>query len=66
MDMPADQHAATVTQSARDTNEIRRILFEQLQRGCITPMDREDVVALSRAIGDVMELPIPLLKRCRS
>ena len=51
----SDKHAASVTQAERDADEIRRILIEDLNRTFVTPMDREDIFALSRAIDDVID-----------
>ncbi|HSJ57183.1 MAG TPA: DUF47 family protein, partial [Anaerolineae bacterium] len=36
-------------------DEVRRILIDDLNRTFVTPMDREDIYALSRAIDDVMD-----------
>jgi predicted phosphate transport protein (TIGR00153 family) len=51
----SDKHAATVIQAERDADEVRRILIDDLNRTFVTPMDREDIFALSRAIDDVMD-----------
>lgn len=51
----SDKHAATVVQAERDADEIRRILIDNLNRTFVTPIDREDIFALSRAIDDVMD-----------
>ena len=47
--------AATVRQAEKDADEVRRILIDDLNRTFVTPMDREDIFALSRAIDDVMD-----------
>ena len=49
------KHAATVRQAEKDADEIRRILIDELNRTFITPFDREDIFALSRAIDDVLD-----------
>ena len=49
------KHAATVRQAEKDADEIRRILIDELNRTFVTPIDREDLFALSRAIDDVMD-----------
>ncbi len=36
-------------------DEVRRVLIEELNRNFITPFDREDVFALSRAIDDMVD-----------
>jgi predicted phosphate transport protein (TIGR00153 family) len=51
----SDKHAASVRQSEKDADEVRRILIDDLNRTFVTPMDREDIFALSRAIDDVMD-----------
>jgi predicted phosphate transport protein (TIGR00153 family) len=49
------KHAGSVTQAEKDADEVRRILIDELNRTFVTPMDREDIFALSRAIDDVMD-----------
>ena len=57
----ADFKAATaraveaVRQCEEDADEVRRILLNELNRTFVTPMDREDISALSRAIDDIMD-----------
>ena len=51
----SDKHAAAVTQAEKDADEARRILIDDLNRTFVTPIDREDIFALSRAIDDVMD-----------
>jgi uncharacterized protein len=51
----SDKHASAVTQAEKDADEIRRILIDDLNRTFVTPLDREDIFALSRAIDDVMD-----------
>lgn len=51
----SDKHAAAVIQAEKDADEVRRILIDDLNRTFVTPMDREDIFALSRAIDDVMD-----------
>ncbi len=36
-------------------DEVRRILIDELNRNFITPIDREDIFALSRAVDDVLD-----------
>jgi predicted phosphate transport protein (TIGR00153 family) len=49
------KYAASVRQAEKDADEARRILIDDLNRTFVTPMDREDIFALSRAIDDVMD-----------
>jgi predicted phosphate transport protein (TIGR00153 family) len=51
----SDKHAAAVVQAEKDADEMRRILIDELNRTFVTPIDREDIFALSRAIDDVMD-----------
>jgi len=51
----SDKHAATVAQAEKNADEARRILIDELHRTFVTPIDREDIFALSRAIDDVMD-----------
>jgi uncharacterized protein len=39
----------------QDADDVRRILIDELNQTFITPIDREDIFALSRAIDDVMD-----------
>jgi predicted phosphate transport protein (TIGR00153 family) len=49
------KHAAAVGQAEKDADEVRRVLVDELNRTFVTPIDREDIFALSRAIDDVMD-----------
>jgi predicted phosphate transport protein (TIGR00153 family) len=51
----SERHAIAVTQAEKDADEVRRILIDDLNRTFVTPMDREDIFSLSRAIDDVMD-----------
>jgi uncharacterized protein len=51
----SDKYAAEVRQAEKDADEVRRILIDDLNRTFVTPIDREDIFALSRAIDDVMD-----------
>lgn len=39
----------------READDLRRILIDQLNRTLITPFDREDIYALSRAVDDIID-----------
>jgi predicted phosphate transport protein (TIGR00153 family) len=39
----------------READELRRILVEELHQTFVTPMDREDIYALSRTIDDIVD-----------
>jgi predicted phosphate transport protein (TIGR00153 family) len=51
----SEKHAVSVRQAEKDADEVRRILIDELNRTFVTPIDREDLFALSRAIDDVMD-----------
>lgn len=38
-----------------EADEVRRILIDELNRSFVTPFDREDIFALSRAIDDIVD-----------
>jgi uncharacterized protein len=47
--------AKLLTVKEQEADEIRRILINELNKTFITPFDREDIFALSRAIDDVID-----------
>ena len=49
------ENANLVRNIEREADELRRILIEELDRTFVTPLDREDIFALSRAIDDVVD-----------
>jgi predicted phosphate transport protein (TIGR00153 family) len=49
------EHANQVRSLEREADELRRILIEELDKTFVTPLDREDLYALSRAIDDVVD-----------
>lgn len=51
----AETSAKAVRQYEKDADEVRRILVDELNRTFVTPMDREDIFALSRAIDDILD-----------
>jgi predicted phosphate transport protein (TIGR00153 family) len=60
-----DGHGASVVQAEKDADEVRRILIDDLHRTFVTPMDREDIFALSRAIDDVMDYAYTTVEEMR-
>ena len=52
---PAKDLADQLTAQEKEANEARRILIDELNRTFITPFDREDIFALSRAIDDILD-----------
>jgi uncharacterized protein len=55
MQTGTDEAASRVTRAEKAADEIRRILIDELHRTFVTPIDREDLFALSRAVDDVMD-----------
>lgn len=55
LDKPSEEHAKAVRHIEKEADEIRRILIDELNRTFVTPIDREDIHALSRAIDDVLD-----------
>ncbi len=55
MEQPSQERADELTRLERDADEVRRILIDELNHNFITPIDREDIHELSRAIDDVLD-----------
>jgi predicted phosphate transport protein (TIGR00153 family) len=52
---PSKETAQRVRKAEKEADELRRILIDELNRTFVTPIDREDIFALSRAIDDVLD-----------
>ncbi len=50
-----EEAAEKVTRAEKEADELRRILIDELNRTFVTPIDREDIFALSRAIDDILD-----------
>ncbi|MCS7151684.1 MAG: DUF47 family protein [Endomicrobia bacterium] len=50
-----DENKRKVEQTEEEADELRRVLIDELNRSFVTPIDREDIFALSRAIDDVLD-----------
>jgi predicted phosphate transport protein (TIGR00153 family) len=55
MDAQNPSAAQEIMMAEKEADEVRRILIDELLRTFITPIDREDIFALSRAIDDVID-----------
>lgn len=55
MKKPNDKNAERVHQVEKNADEIRRMLIEELNRTFVTPIDRQDIFSLSRAIDDILD-----------
>ncbi len=52
---PESELAQRLVDIEKEADEVRRILIDELNRTFVTPIDREDIFALSRAIDDVLD-----------
>src|SRR5690606_17661025 len=52
---PDTKIADQLTAKEKEADEARRLLIDELNRTFITPFDREDIFALSRAIDDILD-----------
>jgi len=52
---PGEGQAQEVTRLEKEADEVRRILIDELNHTFVTPIDREDIHALSRAIDDIID-----------
>lgn len=55
MDSPSHEVSEQLTVCEKEADEVRRILIDELNRTFITPIDREDIHALSRTIDDMLD-----------
>jgi predicted phosphate transport protein (TIGR00153 family) len=52
---PSEATAVNIHAAEKDADEVRRVLIDELNRSFVTPIDREDIFALSRAVDDVLD-----------
>jgi uncharacterized protein len=52
---PNEEKGKCVSKIEEEADELRRMLIDDLNRAFITPIDREDIFALSRAIDDMCD-----------
>jgi len=52
---PTKRRSDVVDKVESEADEVRRILIDELNRTFVTPFDREDIHALSRAIDDMLD-----------
>jgi uncharacterized protein Yka (UPF0111/DUF47 family) len=55
MGKPNKKNARRVQQLEKEGDEARRLLIDDLNRTFVTPIDREDLHGLSRAIDDILD-----------
>jgi len=61
----SEKCAEKVVQAEKDADEVRRILIDNLNRTFVTPIDREDIFALSRDIDDVVDYAYSTVEEMR-
>jgi uncharacterized protein len=49
------ERASELNLTEKEADEVRRILIDELNRTFVTPIDREDIFTLSRAIDDMVD-----------
>lgn len=52
---PTAENGKKVNDAEENADEVRRVLVDELNRSFVTPIDREDIFALSRAVDDMMD-----------
>ena len=52
---PTSEASAAVKMKEKEADEFRRILICELNKSFVTPIDREDIFALSRSIDDILD-----------
>jgi predicted phosphate transport protein (TIGR00153 family) len=55
MKNPEISLAKEVESAEGEADEVRRILIGELNRSFVTPIDREDIFALSRSVDDILD-----------
>lgn len=55
MRKPSNRNAQALRAIEKQADEVRRILIDELNRTFVTPIDREDIFSLSRALDDVLD-----------
>lgn len=55
VEAPTIEKGKKVDKLEEEADEIRRILIDDLNRTFVTPIDREDIFSLSRAVDDVID-----------
>jgi predicted phosphate transport protein (TIGR00153 family) len=52
---PDESLAQRVSEIEKEADEVRRILIDELNRTFVTPLDREDIFALSLTVDDILD-----------
>jgi uncharacterized protein len=49
------EHAEDVMRLEKEADDLRRVIIDELNHTFVTPIDREDIFSLSRAIDDMLD-----------
>ena len=52
---PDPENAKRVREIEQEADDLRKMLVEELHQSFVTPMDREDIFALSRTVDDMVD-----------
>ncbi|HCM40104.1 MAG: hypothetical protein A2070_09540 [Bdellovibrionales bacterium GWC1_52_8] len=52
---PSEENEQRVNRAEKEADEVRRMLIDELNRTFVTPIDREDINSLSRAVDDLLD-----------
>ncbi|MDD5687022.1 MAG: DUF47 family protein [Elusimicrobia bacterium] len=52
---PTPEKGRRVSDMEEEADEIRRVLVDELNQSFVTPIDREDIFALSRSVDDILD-----------
>src|SRR5579862_6647969 len=55
MEEPCRERGIVVDKREREADDLRRHLIEELNRSFVTPIDREDIYALSGSVDDMVD-----------
>ena len=55
VETPNPENAKGVKDKEQEADELRRVLIEDLDTSFVTPLDREDIFALSRVVDDIVD-----------
>ena len=55
MEIPSKEKGGRVEEIEKEADDLRRTLIEELNQTFVTPIDREDIFALSRTIDDMCD-----------
>jgi predicted phosphate transport protein (TIGR00153 family) len=55
VEKPGEEMGCRVEQAEKAADEVRRRLIDALNRTFVTPLDREDIFSLSRAVDDMVD-----------